>query len=423
MRIAVVNRFDRIMGGVESYLDQLLPALQREGHAVALVHEVAGGFDRPPIAPAARAHRCDVAALGIDGGLSAVRGWKPDVLYTQGLTDPALEERLLDLAPSVFFAHEYYGTCISGAKTYTFPVMRPCPRRFDWTCLVHYYPHRTGGWNPLTMAREYRRQANRMRLLGRYQRIITHSTHMRREYLHQGFPEAFVTAIPYAVRNGGASRRPAAHEPGAPWRLLFVGRMEAIKGGETLLQSLPAIAADLDAPLQVTFVGDGRQRADWEERAREVQVRCPRVTVRFTGWMVGEEVDACFAGADLLVMPSLWPEPFGCVGPEAGRCGVPAVAFAVGGIPEWLEDGVNGILAPGDPPTARGLSRAVVRCLRDPIEHARMGEAAIRISARFTMESHLEALIPVFKTTFMTQAAATDAVLGEDARASDQAAS
>ena len=54
---------------------------------------------------------------------------------------------------------------------------------------------------------------------------------------------------------------------------------------------------------------------------------------------------------DLLVVPSVWPEPFGLVGPEAAHHGVPSAAFAVGGIPEWLVDGVSGHLAAGDRPT------------------------------------------------------------------------
>ena len=60
------------------------------------------------------------------------------------------------------------------------------------------------------------------------------------------------------------------------------------------------------------------------------------------------------ASADLLVVPSLWPEPFGLVGLEGARSRLPAAAFAVGGIPDWLRSGVNGYLAPGDPPTPAG---------------------------------------------------------------------
>ena len=54
------------------------------------------------------------------------------------------------------------------------------------------------------------------------------------------------------------------------------------------------------------------------------------------------------AASDLLVVPSVWPEPFGSVGPAAAQHGIPAAAFAVGGIPQWLHEGVNGHLADGN---------------------------------------------------------------------------
>ena len=96
--------------------------------------------------------------------------------------------------------------------------------------------------------------------------------------------------------------------------------------------------------------------------------------------------------ADLLVVPSVWPEPFGLVGPEAGLHGVPAAGFAVGGIPEWLQDGVNGCLAPGDPPTTAGLADAIVRCLADPDTHRRLRQEAVRCAQRFSMTRHLAEL-------------------------------
>jgi glycosyltransferase involved in cell wall biosynthesis len=96
---------------------------------------------------------------------------------------------------------------------------------------------------------------------------------------------------------------------------------------------------------------------------------------------------------DLLVVPSIWPEPFGAVGPAALRRGVPAAAFAAGGIPEWLHDGVSGHLAPADPPTPAGLARAVVRCLEDPGHYTALTAGARQTGARFAIERHIPALL------------------------------
>ena len=99
----------------------------------------------------------------------------------------------------------------------------------------------------------------------------------------------------------------------------------------------------------------------------------------------------------LLVVPSVWPEPFGSVGMAAARYGVPAAAFAVGGIPQWLHDGVNGHLSPGTPPTADGLADAIVRCLSDPRHYEALSRAARRMAAAFTMERHLPPLITILQ--------------------------
>jgi glycosyltransferase involved in cell wall biosynthesis len=77
------------------------------------------------------------------------------------------------------------------------------------------------------------------------------------------------------------------------------------------------------------------------------------------------------------VVPSVWPEPFGLVGPEAAAYGVPAAAYAVGGIPDWLQDGVNGHLAPGNPPMAAGLADAIVNCLGDPAHYEQLRRGAL----------------------------------------------
>jgi glycosyltransferase involved in cell wall biosynthesis len=248
------------------------------------------------------------------------------------------------------------------------------------------------------MWRDYLKQGARHSLLPKYAAIATASDYMRRELIAHGVKPERVYKIPMPV--SGAFAKPdeqrAAPRASATWRLSFLGRMSRLKGVGILLDAIPAVAAALNSQIELNFIGDGPDRAAWEENARRVQSRDRRISVRMAGWMKPKEVRAALGEADLLVVPSLCPETFGLVGVEAGRLGVPAAAFDVGGISEWLVAGVNGQLAPGDPPSAGGLADAIVRCLSDPAAYARMRNGALEISRRFDTKLHVEALITIF---------------------------
>ena len=398
MRIATVNWTRRTAGGAETTMALSLGPMAGAGHHLALWYEIDRPSDRPilqlPEGPAWCAEE-----LGRERAVAALRDWKPDVLYVHGLLDPATERQLLTVAPGVLFAHNYYGTCISGNKTLTFPRVRPCPHRFEWKCLARYYPRRTGGLNPATMVRAYRRQARRLTTLRDYRFLVVLSAHMRSEYLQQGLAADRVVRLPFP---------PLAHQPAgalvpwhrdaaAPWRLLFVGRMDPLKGGAELLRAAAGVARSLPRPVELTMVGDGPSAHRWRELAGRLAADEPRLSIRFPGWVGGERLGELFSGADLLVMPSLWPEPFGRTGLEAAAFGVPCVGFAVGGIPEWLTDGVNGHLAPGDPPTVPGLAEAILRALRDPAHHQMLRRGAIETARGIDGEQHIRVLLDVLR--------------------------
>lgn len=399
MRIAVVHWGRRELGGAEAYIGRLLPELRRLGHDVALWSELDEPSDREPMPlPEGTPEWC-AQHLGREPALAALRAWRPDLLYVQIVTDPDVEAAVLEVAPAVLFAHGYFGTCISGNKMHQSPVPTPCARRFGPQCLVLYYPRRCGGLSPLTMLRDYRRNAGRRDLLPRYRAIVTNSGHMRQEYVRQGCDPQRVHDIPLPVPAfPGAIPERGVPRGDDPWRLLFTGRISHLKGGSMLLESLPRVVEALDRRLHVTFAGDGPDREEWEHLARVAQSRAPgRLSMDFVGWKSAEELEHFWRSADLLVVPSIWPEPFGLVGPEAGLRGVPAAAFAVGGISDWLVDGVNGYLAPGDPPTPAGLTEAIVRCLRDPDVYASLREGAVQMARRFDTDAHLGPLTQVLE--------------------------
>jgi glycosyltransferase involved in cell wall biosynthesis len=417
MRIAIVNSNTRRVGGVETYLNTIIPELSRAGHEIAFWSEVDLPVERARIELPPDAPSWCVAELGTTRALSSLRDWQPDLIYAHKLADPEIERQVQEVAPSVFFAHDYNGTCISGTKTFKFPVVQPCQRRFGPACLAHYFPHRCGGLSPVTMFKLYRLQAKRQENLHRYNAIVTHSDHMLGELIKHGLSPRRAYNFPYYVQpahvdetaraassaaiaassDSAKSLPPGDTAPGVgggDLHLLFSGRMEYLKGGHVFIDALPAVAAALNRRLLVSFAGDGRERNALERRASAA--RCAQIEIDFHGWVDRPRIEALLKNCDLLVVPSLWPEPFGLVGPEAGQYGVPVAAFNVGGIHDWLLDGVNGYLASGDPPTAAGLAEAIIKCLRDPATHARLRDGAAQVSQQFNIKNHLTALLEVF---------------------------
>jgi glycosyltransferase involved in cell wall biosynthesis len=391
MRVAVITWSSRRVGGIEEYVSMLIPALHRAGHDVMFWHELDEPQDRERIdVPSGVTDMC-AADTGVGPALDALRSWKPDILYAQGIQDPAVERQLLEVAPAVSFLHTYTGTCISGGKTFTRPAVVPCDRTFGWPCLLHYLPHGCGGWSPITMVRQFEQQSRRLDNLRQYRALVTGSAHMQVEMAKHGI-DAQVLAFPVRAHTNAGT-----YVPTDSWRLLFIGRMDRLKGGERLLDALPAVATAGQRPIRLTFAGDGPEREKWQTRAREVMARAPHVAIQFAGWVSQERVGILLSDADLLVVPSLWPEPFGSVGPVAAQCGIPAAAFDVGGISQWLREGISGHLAPADPPTAEGLARVVVRCLEDPAHYASLRKGALEMSAQFTMEQHLSELASVLQ--------------------------
>lgn len=264
------------------------------------------------------------------------------------------------------------------------------------------------------MLTEYQRQVKRLELLLTYKAIVTLSSHMRDEYINQGFNPERVHCVSFLSNhaNGGPNGNGFHHIPsvrtaepvaetnpcGEFWNLLFLGRMDVLKGGELLVDALPQVCATLPRPVRVTFAGDGPERNAWEHRAKLAPARSHGMEIEFVGWVNEQRRDALLSESHLLVVPSVWPEPFGLVGHEAGLHGVPTAAFAVGGIPEWLSNGVNGYLAPANPPTSAGLAAAIIKCLSDSETHARLRRGATAMARKFEMKNHLTPLLQVFES-------------------------
>lgn len=381
VRIALVTHSRRRVGGVESYLEALAAGLTARGHGLAVATEVDEPAHRPPLdLPPGTRELLFPGTEDPEVWPAALREWEPDVVFTHGLLDPAREERVLAKFPALTLLHGYYGACISGHKAWSAPgTPRPCSRPFGAGCLAHYYPHRCGGLDPRAMWRDFRLQSRRRRLLGRYGARLVLSAHLAREYARLDLSTEVLPEPPPGLPVTGdvPSSLPPAPPLAGGLHLLFLGRAEPLKGGAILLDAVAnLLGADPTRRVRLDFAGQGSAEPGWRARAGALERRFPgRGHVRFHGWLDAAARGRLFLETHLLVVPSLWPEPLGLVGAEAAAWGVPAVAFAVGGIPGWLRDGENGVLAPADPPTARGLADAIRRATgtSTALETLRMG--------------------------------------------------
>ena len=392
MRILIANCHRDIVGGTEKYLQSLIPALGSAGHEVGLVYEYGPVSGGPSIDPAeaglpawSREELSDAAAW------QQLERWNPSVVYLNGLESNDLENSLLDRYPAVFFGHGYYGTCGTGRKCHAFPDVRPCSRSFGPACLLLHYPRRCGGLNPLSTLHIFRQQGRRKSFLPRYRAVLVASQHMWDEYANNGVAAERLHKIPLFTTEIQPQREPRRARR-VPQGILMISRLTNLKGGDYLLKSLPLAEQMLGRNLSITVAGSGPELPKLQELASDL-----RVKAEFTGWVDAARQLELMRAADLLAVPSLWPEPFGMVGLEAGCTGLPAIGYDNGGISEWLVPGRSGELAAANPPTPGGLAQAIVRALTDPNHYGDLCQGAWETARQFTAERHLSMLEPILE--------------------------
>ncbi|MEM9579113.1 MAG: glycosyltransferase family 4 protein [Pseudomonadota bacterium] len=167
-------------------------------------------------------------------------------------------------------------------------------------------------------------------------------------------------------------------------RLLFVGRLAAVKGVPVLLEALREVQKT-HPDTALTLIGDGPERAALQARAEQMTLTTP---VTFAGYKSQSEVAEALAEADIFVLPS-FAEGVPVVLMEAMAASVPVITSQIAGIPELVTDGIHGRLVfPGD---TASLSRAIEALLDTPEMAQEMGVAGRRyVSRAFNIETEAD---------------------------------
>jgi glycosyltransferase involved in cell wall biosynthesis len=363
-------------GGVAVHVARSVAALRGSGCRVTVVSGAAPRDSEAVVLPELVSGQLGAAEL--ERLRHEVVACGAQVVHLHGLADARSVRTLRDVAATVASAHGWAG-CAPGSRY--FGAGRECQRSHGPGCIAHMLiSNCKHTWDPRSTLSSYRQTRDRLDALRAADATVAYSSAVAAHLRDNGV--ANVRVIPLSV---AAPATPPPYPSCAP-RVTFVGRLSAAKGVSVLLASARRFEAQIDV------VGDGWQRAALERAARRLGLG-DRVT--FHGWRGADQLTATYASAHVVVMPSLWPEPFGMVGLEAMAQARPVIASSTGGIGDWLEHERTGLMvSPGDPDE---LGDAIATLLSGPNIARAMGLAGHQaVRHRSTDEAHVSALLAVY---------------------------
>jgi D-inositol-3-phosphate glycosyltransferase len=181
--------------------------------------------------------------------------------------------------------------------------------------------------------------------------------------------------------------------------LLFVGRIEPLKGVDILIQALALLRAQGIYVCLMVIGGDPdvsrEQRSAEMERLKAMSEQVGMTDlVAFLGRRSQDTLPYYYSAAEAVVVPSHY-ESFGMVALEAMACGTPVVASQVGGLAFLVQDGVTGYTVEVDDPQA--LARPLALILQDPALRKRLGEQALLLARQYAWENIAERMIQLYE--------------------------
>ncbi len=177
--------------------------------------------------------------------------------------------------------------------------------------------------------------------------------------------------------------------PNGATMVVSAGRLSPEKGHRFLVEAIALLQRSSNSS-HFVFCGDGPCHEELEKRSRELGVA---QFCHFVGFR--KDIRNIFQAMDLMVLPSL-TEGLPNVVLEAFACAKPVVATDVGGVPEIVEDGINGILVP--PERSDLLAEAVMNCLNSAERRRKMGEAGYhKVKSDFSFESQTRKLEGIYE--------------------------
>jgi glycosyltransferase involved in cell wall biosynthesis len=392
MRILFLTNFypPHGMGGQAQSCQQVVEGLQERGHSTLVLTSMHGLNNQP--AESDGVHRSLYLEMDLDPWLnsiifftqretreksnlkklqSLIRDFEPDVIFIWGMWN-------LHRSLAAFAEAQYPGRVV-----YRFAEYWPTLIRQDE--LYWHTPGRTWYSRHIKKALGYLALAilsrERPRPVLKFEHAICVSAATRDVLVESGIPLENARIIHTGLdnhwfENNGSGRD--FHEDNQNLKVLYAGRLSEEKGVDTAVEALGKIVENGVNDIQLHIVGSGDE--EYEKHLRCLVAKFGLESyVSFLGRVAYEEMPSLFQKFDLLVLPSVWPEPFARVVLEGMSSGLVVVATSTGGTVEIIEDGQNGVLfSPGD---AEDLAQKISRLVKEPglrLRLAKSGEQTVR---------------------------------------------
>lgn len=241
-----------------------------------------------------------------------------------------------------------------------------------------------------------------MRVISKYSNIITTNSSHTYRLLQDLIPNNSINCriIPMGIYPEEFSSKPRFDIKDQKI-ILFVGRLIPLKGINILIKALKLIHIE-NSSFQLFIVGEGPEQKTLENLSSDLNITS---SVRFLGNLPRNELRIYYQKASVFVLPSILyknqTEGLGVVLLEAMASGVPVIGSNIGGIPDIIEDGENGLLVPPGEPQA--LANAIIRIIEDPDLADQFREAGLKtVHERFSWEKISDQFIEIYQELSIT---------------------
>jgi glycosyltransferase involved in cell wall biosynthesis len=387
MRILVAAERLGNAGGMERYLDIVLRALVARGAAVhVLARETGAPPDGVSVQRVAWADEHDPPdeAARVDT-VRALAAFAPDVAVAHNVLDAGVVAALRAAPRLAYHVHDHRPFCPNGDRV--FPRSgRICTEPLGLPCVAHALLDGCAyGPRPSTVTL-IRRRARLRDAIAASDVAIVASRYVADRAVRSGVPAQRIAEIPLPLPDDAYAD---AAEPAASRTVLFAGRVVPQKGLDALVRAVARVAPERRP--RVCALGDGPALAAVRALATTLGV-----TLDAPGAVTPDAVRSALDGAALVVLPSRWAEPFGYVGIEAFARARTVVAYDVGGVRAWLDDGRNGVAV--RPDDERALGDAIAALLDNDARREQLARRARADAERFRAAPVIDAVLSAYRS-------------------------